>query len=175
MKLLKEINHREQLNKQGKALTREAVRGVILNKDKILLLFSSELGAYMIPGGGKETGETKEEAIIREILEECGALVVNIEKELGIVIENNETVEREYAIFKMISCYYLCNVEENNCKPKLDQYDEELGLNPVWVDIEEAINKNKLLLNSNSPKASYWFKRDTFILEYIMEKLCRDK
>lgn len=64
MKLLKEINHKEQLNKQGKTITREAVRAVIINNRKLLMLFSSETGAYKFPGGRKESGEIKEDTII---------------------------------------------------------------------------------------------------------------
>lgn len=172
MELLKIINHKEHLNKQGKTINREAVRGIILNNKMILMLFSSEIGAYKFPGGGKETGETKEETIIREIKEECGALVWKIDKEVGKVIEYNEAIEEEYDVFKMISYYYLCMVEENYCKQNLDLYEEELGLKPVWVSIDDAIYQNNVLLNSNSEIIPNWVKRDTFVLEYIKEKLC---
>src|SRR5690554_1883720 len=116
MDLLKEINHEKQLNKNGKIITREAVRGIILNNEKVLMIFSSENGDYKFPGGGIEIGETKVQTLIREVQEECGALVSEIEKEVGKVIEYNKPLEKEYDVFKMTSYYYICMVEENFCK-----------------------------------------------------------
>ncbi len=64
MELLKEINHKEQLNKKGRLITREAVRGIILDNEKVLMILSTENGDYKFPGGGNEIGETKEETLI---------------------------------------------------------------------------------------------------------------
>jgi hypothetical protein len=54
-----------------------------------------------------------------------------------------------------------------------------MGLTPVWVDIDQAIQSNKTLLQSgNAPK---WLKKETFVLDYIQRnlllplKLRRDK
>lgn len=171
MELLKEFSHVERLNKKGKLITRKAVRGIILNNEKVLMIFSSENGDYKFPGGGVETGETREETLIREVQEECGALVSKIEKGIGKVIEYNKPLEKEYDIFKMTSYYYICKVEENYCELSLDQYEEELGFKPVWIDINEAIQKNKLIINSNFRNIPRWTKRETFVLEYIKEKL----
>ncbi len=60
-------------------------------------------------------------------------------------------------------------VEENFCKQNHDQYEEELEFKPVWVDIDDAIQKNNLILNSNSEKIPRWTKRETYVLEYIKE------
>ena len=167
MEFIKEINHKENLKKDGKTITREAVRGIILNNEKLLMIFSSENGDYKFPGGGNEIGETKEETLVREVQEECGALVSKIEKKIGKVIEYNKPLEKEYDVFKMTSYYYMCKVEENFCEQNLDQYEEELGFKPVWVNIDKAIQNNKELLNSNSKKAPRWTKRDTYVMEQI--------
>jgi len=175
MNLLKEINHEEQLNKNGKMIIREAVRGIILDNEKVLMIFSSKNGDYKFPGGGNKIGENKEETLIREVQEECGALVSKIEKGFGKVIEYNKPLKKEYDVFKMTSYYYICMVEENFCKQNLDQYEEELGFKPVWVDIDDAIQKNKLILNSNFGKIPRWTKRETFVLEFIKGKLVKNK
>lgn len=50
--------------------TRVSVRGIVINKDRILL---NEFGGgkyYNIPGGGVEPGETVKQAVIREVFEE---------------------------------------------------------------------------------------------------------
>ena len=82
MELLKEINHKENLNKNGKYITRKAVRGIILDNNKVLMIYSGKNGDYKFPGGGIETDETHKEALIREVMEKCGAFV------LEYIIEN---------------------------------------------------------------------------------------
>ncbi len=65
--------------------------------------------------------------------------------------------------------------KENFCNQKLDQYEKELGFRHVWVGIDDAIQKNKLIHSSNSGKIPRWIKRETFVLEYIKEKLVKEK
>ncbi|WP_165442870.1 hypothetical protein [Senegalia massiliensis] len=103
--------------------------------------------------------------------EECGALVSIVMKEIGTVIEYNKPVEDEYDVFKMTSYYYLCKVKENYCKQNLDQYEENLGFKPVWISIEEAIQNNNLIINSDLRETPIWTGRNTFILEYIQDIL----
>lgn len=171
MKISKEIYHKKKLNLDGKIITRDAVRGIILQENKILMIFSTENTDYKFPGGGIETEETHKEALKREIKEECGALVTNINEKVGKVIEYNKPIEKDYDLFKMTSHYYICGVEENSFDLSLDKYEEELGFKPVWVKIDTAIKNNKSLLNSTTKKAPRWTKRDTFVLEEIFNDL----
>lgn len=174
MILLKEIYYKENLNINGKILHREAVRGIILKDTKLLMIFSQQNGDYKFPGGGVDTGETYEDTLLREVQEECGAKVSDIEMGFGKVIEYNIPIEEEYDVFEMTSYYYICKVEENFCEQNLDQYEEDLGFEPVWIDIDMAIRNNKSIMNSNSYQVPRWTPRDTFILEevkkYVLNK-----
>ncbi|MFW6271150.1 MAG: NUDIX hydrolase [Bacillota bacterium] len=171
MKLLKEIYRQENLDFDGKIIYREAVRGVILKGDSIYMLFSNQDGDYKFPGGGIEAGETKEETLKREIKEETGALVLNIGEEIGKIIEYKEAKEEEYDIFKMISYYYMCDVKENYCNQCLDQYEKDLGFEPVWIDINDAIIKNKSIIDLRDQKENGWIIRETYVLEKIRKML----
>ncbi len=171
MKLLKEIISKQGISFEGKMIYREAVRGVIMKGKTLLMIYSSKDGDYKFPGGGIDTGETHETALIREIREECGATVLSINGELGKVIEFDIPAEKDYDVLKMASFYYICEIDPNLGEQSLELYEKDLGFTPVWADIDEAISTNKMLIESCSfPR---WTPRETFVLEYIKEKLIR--
>ena len=58
-------------------MKRESSRGIIVENGKLLAMFrrrinnkNEKIEYYVIPGGGIENGETKEETFIRELNEE---------------------------------------------------------------------------------------------------------
>ncbi len=162
-----EIFCRDNLNLNGKTYYREAVRAVIMDNNKILLIYSEKNGDYKLPGGGVEEGETYEEALIREVEEEAG-MRVSINKELFRVMEYDEGQFDDCDLFKMLSIYYEAHVTKN-LKQNLDSYEYEMGFIPKWVEISQAIEKNKEILNSgNFPR---WTNRETLILENIFKSL----
>jgi len=168
MKLLKEIIRKQGINFDGNTIYREAVRGVVINGKTLLMIYSSKDGDYKFPGGGINIGETHETALVREIREECGATVLSINEELGKVIEFDIPIEENYDVFKMVSFYYICEVDPDFGEQSLDQYEIDLGFTPIWVDIDKAISTNRMLIDSNNfPR---WTPRETFVLEYIKEK-----
>ena len=69
------------------------VGAVVLNGDNRVLLVKRAheplKGEWSLPGGGVEIGETLEEAVAREILEETGLVV-----EVGPVVEVLDRIER---------------------------------------------------------------------------------
>lgn len=56
-------------------IIRPSVYAIVLHDGKVLLLKSPESGKWMQPGGGIDKGETVEEALQREMLEESGITV----------------------------------------------------------------------------------------------------
>ncbi len=167
--ILAEIHRSEGINTQGKTIYRNAVRGVILRGRDLLMVHSTTVGDYKFPGGGVDAGESHEQALRREIREECGALLVEFGQSIGSVIEYDRPEESDYDVFKMTSHYYLCQVGDGFCTQKLDKYEKDLGFKPVWIDIDESILANRLLLNSD--KTPQWLKREVFVLEYIKQNL----
>jgi ADP-ribose pyrophosphatase len=167
MELLKEIYRKKDLDLNGRMLYREAVRGIIIKESKILMIYSERDGDYKFPGGGVEEGETYEETLIREVKEESGASVTQILGEFGKVIEYDRPQETEFDLFKMTSYYFICEVSDAFEGQALDQYEAEAGFTPVWIDIDEAIEKNKLILESTNGEIPRWTPRETYILELI--------
>jgi ADP-ribose pyrophosphatase YjhB (NUDIX family) len=65
------------------ACFRIAVSAVILEQGNVLLAHRRDIDWWNLPGGGMELGETVDEALCREVLEETG-LEVAIERLVGV-------------------------------------------------------------------------------------------
>ncbi|HNT24235.1 MAG TPA: NUDIX domain-containing protein [Anaerolineales bacterium] len=173
MRLLKEIFRwqglrcRQPVNPNGRAITRQAVRGIILDGDQVLMVYSAQNGDYKFPGGGVEAGESQAEALRREILEECGANITGPMQPFGRVIEYDLPIEPEYDVFQMTSYYYLCQVEGVLGNQNLDAYEQDLGFTPRWVSIDHAIQCNAAQLQADLPNLLPWAKRELFVLELV--------
>jgi len=88
--------------------------------------------------------------------------------ELGKVIEFDIPIEENYDVFEMVSFYYICEVDPNFGEQSLEQYEQDLGFTPIWVDIDKAIFTNQMLIDSNNfPR---WTPREIFVLEHIKDK-----
>ncbi|HRQ23706.1 MAG TPA: NUDIX domain-containing protein [Anaerolineales bacterium] len=169
MKILTEIYRTEGLDVSGITIHRTAVRAVILRGPKLFMVHSTNVGDYKFPGGGVDAGETHEHALSRELLEECGATLLRVNNELGAIIEYDVAKEPEYDLFKMSSCYYFCQIGDTFGAQNLDDYEHDLGFLPVWIDMKDAIEKNRLLLDIKNPPQ--WLKREIFALEYIQRRV----
>lgn len=165
MRILAEIHRSEGINMAGKIIYRNAVRGVILRGSDLLMVYSSNIGDYKFPGGGVEEGESHQQTLARELLEECGAALLSIDSALGAVIEYDFAEEKDCDVFTMTSHYYLCQIGDGFSLQKLDGYEKELGFMPVWIDVDKAISRNRSLFNLE--KAPEWLKREIIVLEYI--------
>jgi 8-oxo-dGTP pyrophosphatase MutT (NUDIX family) len=169
MTLLTEIHRSPGINLHSRTIHRIAVRAVILRGRNLLMIYSTNRGDYKFPGGGVMEGESHAQALQREVQEECGTSLACIGEEIGVVIEYNHAVESDYDTFKMTSYYYRCDVKDGFGIQKLDEYERDLGFKPIWINIDDAIQLNKALLNSdNRPE---WLKREIFMLEYIHRTL----
>jgi len=168
MEILTEIHRKKGINVNGKTIHRTAVRAVILRARELLMVYSSNVGDYKCPGGGVDLGESHEQALARELREECGASLLSVDSELGAIVEYNFAKEDDFNVFKMTSHYYSCQVEDGFGAQRLDEYEKDLGFKPIWVAIDHAISTNQSLLNSR--RSPEWLKREIFMLEYIKEK-----
>jgi len=167
MPFYKEFIYDENLKKGGKTYIREAVKGVIVRGKQILMIHSQKNRDYKFPGGGIEGNESPMETLIREIKEECGAVVSEIGEKIGTVIEYKKANEPQYDVFKMVSSYYLCQIIEKNTELKLDPYEQALGFHPVWVSVSEAMNQNKKILQTQTANPPKWTRRELFVLEKL--------
>jgi 8-oxo-dGTP pyrophosphatase MutT (NUDIX family) len=169
MKILTEIYRDQGLDIHGKMDQRAAVRAVVVRSQNLLMVYSPVNGDYKFPGGGVAKNESSEAALKREIAEECGMDLTCIIQSIGCVIEYGIPMRSGFEVFKMTSSYYLCEVAATIKKQRLDAYEEELGFQPVWVEIDTAIKTNKAFLKIETKGPSQWTARETFMLEYIKE------
>lgn len=111
-------------------VVRASSRCLIIQDGKILLSFMKNRNAYMIPGGGKEADESQYQCCLREVEEETGYVV----KISDCVLE----IEEYYTNEKYISRYYIGKIRKKGTQ-QLTEVEEEEGLEPVWMNVDEAI------------------------------------
>ena len=136
---------------------RKSARGVILNSDnEVSIQFVSKSNYYKLPGGGVEHGESIEEALRREILEEVGCNI-KIQKEIGLTIEYRSKLELIH-----ISYGFIAKVDGEIGQPSYDQGEIGAGFQPIWMSIDEAIKKTSSLPDAYEGK--FIIKRESIFL-----------
>ncbi|MGR9048074.1 NUDIX domain-containing protein [Halobacillus faecis] len=152
-------------NEDYKTNKRLAVRGILFQEGKVLLVNSS-LGDYKLPGGGVEDGERDEDALIREVEEETGCRNCRVREYAGEVVESHLDVYEPEAVFEMTSRYYFCEWSGEKGEQRLDSYEQEQDFTPVWLSVEEAIVQNEKILDRTNKNP--WILREIYVLKHLM-------
>ncbi len=98
----------------GKKLDKEprkraAAYAVIIENDKIVVVYDSNKMCFL-PGGGIKLDETAEEAVLREIREECGR-IAEINGFIGDAIQYFTSSKGEY--YRMRVHFYICSFKSD--------------------------------------------------------------
>lgn len=167
---MEEINIKYGLEKipEGYAMIeREAVKGVII-EDKNILMIKTNLGDYKFPGGGVKKNESYEDTLKREMLEETGFMVESIGNIIVRTYDAKVDQYEENTIFAMSNMYILCELKKGYQQQlNLDEYEQEQDFKAILVDIDEAIQNNRVLMDTPDIKKNDWLKRDTEVLEAV--------
>lgn len=150
---------------------RKAVRGVVWQDDKVLMIYSPYFNDYSFPGGGIEDGEDQETSLKREMEEEAGVLVDNI-RPIGFIEELRDSMYPDELLFHQRSEYYWCDVISIG-KQKLEQYEADFGYEAVWVSAKEALAHNLTLVDDRTRKKkgfSTAVRREIQILRYLLKE-----
>jgi len=125
---------------------RPTVRAVIQKGEKVLLI--KQWGNYDFPGGGVELGETLEQALAREVLEETG-YQVKVER----------IIHAEISFFKLpfkddfvqsIHLFYQCKLLDNEPETQVLSEQEKQYVGKLkWVEIGN-LQKIKILVLKNT-------------------------
>lgn len=117
---------------------RNSAKAIITENHHILLIKKQdEAGVYYIfPGGGQEKGETLEQAVHRECLEELDVKVQV--RELGYIREyigkNHEFSEMDMEVHQ-IEFYFRCAIQETSIYGKPPQPDtDQIGVE--WLPLQ---------------------------------------
>lgn len=160
---------KKDYDEDNKYNKRFASRGILIKNNKILLTKSKKYGEYKIPGGGIEENETIIEALIREVHEETGYRVIKDKiKPFGYYREKRKDLKEE-GIFDQTSYYFLCEFDCNVDNPTPTESELNSGYEPIWVNIDEAINTNKSL--ENIKYTGTWILRERIVLEKIKKEI----
>lgn len=101
---------------------------VIIRKDNLILLLNKGL----LPGGGIDLGESDDDAITRELQEELGATVKNVE-EIGTIMQYRNLLGKKYVING-----YAAVLESTG--GAADPQDEgEANFTMQWLTLEDAL------------------------------------
>ncbi len=106
---------------------RPTVKVVIKNNNKVLILNKG-----LLPGGGIDPGESDEDAITRELQEELGVTVTDVQ-EIGTVVQYRNLLEKKYLING-----YAAELETTG--GLTDPQDEgEAQFTTQWLTMEDAL------------------------------------
>ncbi len=141
MRMLFEIDTKDY-DINGTTFSRPSARGIIIKDGKVAMVHSIKYGYYKFPGGGIEATENKKQALIREVLEETGLIVIpeSIE-EFGMVhrIQKGDFED----VFIQDNYYYVCDTKDEMGEQKLDEYEQDEQFTLEFVTPEYAIEVNK--------------------------------
>lgn len=111
--------------------SRHTARGLIVKEDSVLLMerFRGGLHYFSIPGGKIESGETSEQAVLRELAEET-SLVVQLQQQVLIMQESSTQHD-----------IYLCKYNSGTPElapdaPERHHGDDNVFI-PRWVKIQD--------------------------------------
>lgn len=171
MHILKTHYHPEIKTLENKTIfTRLATRGIAVQENNILLLYTERYEDYSLPGGGLDMDEDKIDGMMRELNEETGAEDIKNVKPFGAYEEYRPWYKDDFDIQHMISYCYTCEINKELGKTKLESYETNNGMRALWVNIHEAINHNKKTIAS-SEKKGMSIERETFLLKLIAESI----
>ena len=171
MKLLFEIDLRDYSDGDS-VFSRPSARGIIFNDDnKIALVYSKVEKYYKFPGGGIHKDEDPGQALIREVREEVGLVVIPESIcEFGRVMRRQKSNISPNTIFEQENFYFTCKTENQIVEQNLDEYEAEAGFVLEFVDLDEAICVNSAY-KSDDFFNEIMIKRETRVLQMIKDSI----
>jgi 8-oxo-dGTP diphosphatase len=125
---------------------RRSVRGVVFdNEGYVALLHSRAKGYFEIPGGGIEGTESPEAAVVREMKEELGCDITEVQ-EIGITKE----IRGEHELLNE-AFGFIAHVDGEKGIPDFQEDEAEEDFVVLWLRPEEALRK----LSAMSPEKLY--------------------
>lgn len=150
---------------------RTAARGIILDKEDILMIYTKRYNDYSFPGGGVNDGEDIKEGLLRELKEETGAKNIEIISAFGNYEEFRPTHYTGYDMVHMLSHFFVCNAEKELGEANPEEYEINNGSAPVWVNIHDAVKHNRKVIAAKEDSMGLSIERETLVLELITKEL----
>ena len=125
---------------------REAVRAIVVDPEERVLLVRFENPVthdvwWGTPGGGKDPGESDEQALRRELLEECG---LDLHEPGPVVWEREHTFPWDRRILRQHEVFHLLRVDQFEVTPTIDLLTEHVAGHRWWTLGELAQTSERL-------------------------------
>jgi 8-oxo-dGTP pyrophosphatase MutT (NUDIX family) len=143
--------------------SRRACRGIIEQDGKLLFSYLKHRDMYLLPGGGIDPGETPQQCVQRECMEELGYEVV-AGKPWALVSEYFNGFLRFENLYLQASCI------QQNLPTTRTEEETSLGLEARWVDKELLVD----FLLGSKPYAAGFEQHPDFILKAIANSHFRE-
>lgn len=147
---------------------RVAVRAIIFIDGKLLMIENS-FGEVKLPGGGVEEIEDDYQALVREVKEETGYDVIPETIIPFGEIEEKRLSVHEPMIWHQISHLYFCDVHPEKGLCNYTENEKKYGFRQVLYTLEEALEKNRIMLEKEGKQA--WNQREYKTLLLIKDYL----
>ena len=152
---------------------RAAARGIIMDGDDILLIYTKRYNDYSFPGGGVDKGEDLIHGLIRELEEETGAKNIEVQSAFGAYEEYRPSYYDGYDMVHMLSYFYVCSADRELGEASPEDYEIKNGSEPVWVNIYEAISHNQKVMDDKEDSMGLSIDRETRVLRLVVEELLK--
>ena len=111
---------------------RKGVRAILKHADTYVIIHNQSIDLYTLPGGGVEPGESFEEALKREVLEETGYHIQTIEKTLTLKEYFYDSIWEHH--------FYYCETIGEKGNPSLTNEEKASGLTTILKTYDEVLN-----------------------------------